>query len=248
MDTNLPAFSGDDGPGPLLIKARQVKAHDEYAALADAFAKISQSNYDAIKKGDGGFVQQIVSRFSGGQPGESESVPFQQFFFKVADDTGLEVTDYFVDFHVLDAKDQVEPTLTKQFDDFFKADFHTHSVNASCRVMMVDCAQMEDYAVLLKNADTPIGVHISGCSSAPNVTFLPGHCVIFDPVNPKPDEPSFLFPNTTTLVEIILVRQESDSLLSLLYADLKAASYPATVALIAPLTGRARLLVPKVQP
>jgi hypothetical protein len=30
-----------------------------------------------------------------------EGEPFQQFFFRVADDTGLAVDDYFIDFHVL---------------------------------------------------------------------------------------------------------------------------------------------------
>ena len=67
--------------------------------------------------------------------------------------------------------------------------------------------------------------------------------MVFDGANPIKAGPSFLYPNTTTLVEVTLVRKESDELLRLLDSDLNPVAY-LSKAIVAPSepTGRARLL------
>jgi hypothetical protein len=88
----------------------------------DTFRATSEHNYEAIKAAD-----------------PEEGKPFQQFFFRVADDTRIPVTDYFIDFHVLRQDNSVDADLTKLFDRTFDADVYTHSVDAACRIMMIDC-------------------------------------------------------------------------------------------------------------
>jgi hypothetical protein len=105
-----------------------VRTHSEYGTVAQEFAETSKRNYAAIR---------------GENPEEGD--PFQQFFFRVADDTGLAVTDYFIDFHVLKEDNSLDPDLTKLFDHTFKADVHTHSIDASCRVMMINCGQLTSF-------------------------------------------------------------------------------------------------------
>ncbi len=108
---------------------------------------------------------------------------------------------------------------------------------------MIDCGNLEGFAQRIIAAKGKVVFDITGCSAVPNVDFVQGHCVVFDGANPNPPGPSFLFPNTTTLVEVTLVRKESDALLCLLDSDLKPLALLAEPDKTPPrLTGRARLL------
>jgi hypothetical protein len=157
--------------------------------------------------------------------------------------TGLAVKDYFIDFHVLKEDNSLDPDLTKLFDSTFNANVHVHSVDTSCRVMMINCGQLSSFGNRLIAAKGKLVFDITGCSSVRNVDFVQGHCVIFDGAAPAKEGTTFLFPNTTTLVEVTLVRKESDELLCLLDADLNPVTFLVKVQDIAPvLTGRARLL------
>ena len=226
VQSNLKAFTDPDGPAALIKTALAVKNHGDYEAAAVTFQATSERNYQAIRQSDA-----------------EEAKPFQQFFFRIVDDTGLEVTDYFIDFHVLTQDNNVDADLTSLFDKTFTADIHTHSVNSACRAMMIDCGNLEGFAQRIIAAKGKVVFDITGCSSVPNVDFVQGHCVVFDGANPNPPGPSFLFPNTTTLVEVTLVRKESDALLCLLDSDLKPLALLAEADKTPPrLTGRARLL------
>ena len=226
VQSNLPSFIRADGPAGLIRRALSVKTHADYEAVAQEFRSTSERNYQAIKAADA-----------------DESRPFQQFFFRVSDDTGIEVTDYFIDFHVLKPDNSVDADLTKLFDSTFNADIYTHSVNTACRVMMIDCGNLESFSEKIVAAKGKVVFDITGCSSVPNVDFVQGHCVVFDGANPIKPGPTFLFPNTTTLVEVTLVRKESDELLRLLDSDLNPVTYLAKAEVAPPeLTGRARLL------
>jgi hypothetical protein len=226
VQTDLPAFGAADGPAGLLKKALSVKTHADFATVAQEFQSTSERNYQAIKAAD-----------------SDEAKPFQQFFFRVSDDTGIEVTDYFIDFHVLKPDNSVDADLTKLFDSTFNADVYTHSVNTACRVMMIDCGNLESFFKNIVAAKGKVVFDITGCSSVPNVDFVQGHCVVFDGANPIKPGPSFLYPNTTTLVEVTLVRKESDELLRLLDSDLNPVAYLSKAKVAPPEpTGRARLL------
>jgi hypothetical protein len=109
----------------------------------------SERNYRAIKAAD-----------------SDEAKPFQQFFFRVSDDTGIEVTDYFIDFHVLKPDNSVDADLTKLFDNTFNADVYTHSVNTACRVMMIDCGNLESFFKNIVAAKGKVVFDITGCSSS----------------------------------------------------------------------------------
>jgi pimeloyl-ACP methyl ester carboxylesterase len=200
VDANL-------GPERLLQIALAADTQADYAAAVAAFDQTSAANYASM---------------AGNPNGDT----FQQFFFKVSDDTGLPIDDYYLDFHVLDAQNVLDSDLTQAFDNFLKADFHTHSVDPSCRVMMINCSRLDEFVKRVVASNAKIAFIISARSPVPGVTYADGSCVIFESSAPtNPGDPSFLFPNTTTLVEITVVRQESDELLNLLDYKLTAFNY-----------------------
>jgi hypothetical protein len=109
--------------------------------------------------------------------------------------------------------------------------------------MMIDCGNLESFFKNIVAAKGKVVFDITGCSSVPNVDFVQGHCVVFDGADPIKPGPSFLYPNTTTLVEVTLVRKESDELLRLLDSDLNPIAYLSKAKVAPPEpTGRARLL------
>ena len=77
-------------------------------------------------------------------------------------------------------------------------------------------------------------------SSVKEVRYLPAFAIVFDELSNE-DEPTFLYENTTTLVEIVLNRVATDQILHLVNFDLKQLELPPTDASTSS-TGRARLL------
>ena len=221
------------GPARLLKLALNVNTEADYAAAVAAFDETSSANYAAMAT--------------------PIDIPYQQFFFKVIDDTGLPIDDYYLDFHVRNPDQSLNLDLTKAFDNFLKADFYTHSVDHSCRVMMINCERLDEYAKQLNAAKAQLVFSITALSPIPDVSYQEGWCVVFDSqAPPNADAPSFLFPNTTTLVEITVVRKESDNLLNILDYFLNPAAAMAAATLVQttatpPPTGRA-LLIAQNQP
>jgi hypothetical protein len=202
IDPNAPGFLATDGPGTLALQALTVTSNERYKEVYDLFKKAMESNY---------------SRTEG-----DERRCFQQFFFKVRDDVDLPVPDYFVDFHVVEKDGSPNEELTVRFDEYFKASFYRHSVDPSHRVMLVDCSKLEEFRDLLRQKGAKLMIEINGVSACPSVKYGPQKFEVYDPE--KKYEISFLHPNTTTLIDLVLNRQQMERMLVIRGADLQPAA------------------------
>ena len=208
--------SGPNSAGNLAVEAIQVKTLAEYAALAARFDQVLKQKY----AGD----------------------DYQQFFFRVMDDVGFAVADYYLDFYVLLPSGQVDQKLTAEFDKEFESEFTRHSADSSCRVLMLNVTNLKKYLQKLRQAQAKLVFDITAKSPNSQVKYLPGYAVVFDgAAAASSSAPTFLYPNTTTLVEIILNRVESDKVLHLLNHDLSKPPLPMAQPSTSP-TGRAALL------
>lgn len=206
------------GPGQWALKALGVDSAAKYAKFASECDAYTRKNYD----GD----------------------PFQQFFFNVRDDVGLAVPDFYIDFYAQLPDGSVHEKLTLEFDKSFEVEFYRHSADPSCRALLLNLARLRDYFKRLKAAKARLVFDVYAISPIKEVRYLPAYAVVFDEVTAADgDEPAFLFPNTTTLVEIVLNRLASDQVLHLVNFDLKALSLPPTAASTST-SGRARLMGP----
>lgn len=199
IEPSASGFLAPDGPGTLALEALKVKSNDDYKKACELFKTAMESNY---------------SRTEG-----DDSRCFQQFFFKVRDDVDLPVTDYFVDFYVVEKDGKPNEELTVRFDEYFKASFYPHSVDPSHRVMLVDCSQLEEFDQLLQQHSAKLMVEINGRNSCADIKYLSQRFEVYDP--DKDYEVYFLYPNTTTLVDIVLNRSQSDRMLQLKDVNLR---------------------------
>ena len=194
IDTDKPEFEAAFGPGPLVLKALAVKTVQEYEEAAAQFDDVSAKNYAAMDSED--------------------KERYQQFFFRVRDDVDCLVEDFFLDFFVLNERGEPDAELTAEFDANFESTFYTHSVNKAHRVMLVKYDQMAAYfnKLIQKRAKVAFNIHAKG--PLPNISYVEEDFVVFDGATVKQERTSFFFPNTTTLVDIVLNRVQSDKLLS----------------------------------
>ena len=204
------------GPGAWALKALEVRTRSQYARFAEECEEFTRRNYD----GD----------------------PFQQFFFNVQDDVGLPVRDFYIDFYAQLPDGSVHEKLTLEFDRSFEVEFYRHSAEPSCRALLLNLARLREYLKRLKAAEARLVFDVFAISPVKEVKYLPAFAVVFDETD-KDDEPTFLFENTTTLVQIVLNRVASDRVLHLVNFDLKQLELPATPASTSA-SGRARLLGP----
>ncbi len=103
-----------------------------------------------------------------------------------------------------------------EFDETFESQFYTHSDDPSCRVMMINCRKMEGFSKKLRQARARLVFDIEAKSPLPGIEFHKSFFVIFDGNGEeRREEPSFIYPNTTTLVDIVLNRRQSEKLLHL---------------------------------
>lgn len=202
------------GPGTWALRALTVDSVAKYRKLALEMDVFSRQSYD----GD----------------------PYQQFFFNVRDDVGLPVNDFYIDFYAQLADGSVHEKLTLEFDKSFEVEFYRHSADASCRALMLNLAQLRGYFKKLKAAKARLVFDVYAISAIKEVKYLPAFAVVFDNVAAA-DEPTFLYENTTTLVQIILNRVASDQVLHLVNFDLKPLALKPTDASTSA-SGRACLL------
>ncbi len=202
------------GPGKWALKALEVDSFESYAALGAEFSRYTQRAYE----GD----------------------PYQQFYFKVRDDVGMPVNDFFIDFYAQLEDGSVHQGLTLEFDRTFEAEFYRHSADHSCRALMLNLASLRQYFRRLKAAGARLVFDVTATSPCKDIKYLPGHAVIFDE-SVDDQGPTFLYENTTTLVEIVLNRIASDDVLHLVNFDLAQLKLPPTDATTTR-TGRASLL------
>jgi hypothetical protein len=138
---------------------------------------------------------------------------YQQFFFRVRDDAGMLVDDFYIDFHVATRDGQTHEDLTVQFDRDFETQIHKHSADASHRVFMVNCSRLREFDAALRQADAVLMLEITGHSSLPDVRYELSRFLAYDPMAAlAPGDPILLFPNTTTLVDVILNRKQTDKI------------------------------------
>jgi hypothetical protein len=195
INHDAPGFLDTWGPGTWAIKALEsVKDGPSYQELAHQFRTVNQENHARAPEKDQG--------------------RYQQFFFRVRDDVGLDVDDFYVDFHVVGRDGRPDPDLTLRFDEDFETTFYRHSASGAHRVMMLDCRQLDEFATRLGRAGARLVLEITGASHLPDVHYVLSTYDVFDPARPrKPGEPTMLCANTTTLVDVILNRRQTDTLL-----------------------------------
>lgn len=207
------------GPGKWALQALTVSSRAQYSKFANECAAFTRRTYD----GD----------------------PYQQFFFNVRDDVGLPIRDYYIDFYAQLADGSVHEALTLEFDRAFELEFYRHSAEPACRALLLNLAQLREYFKKLKSAKARLVFDVCATSPIKEVRYLPGFAVVFDEASDD-GGPSFLFENTTTLVEIVLNRVATDQVLHLVDYELDPLKLPPTGASTST-SGRARLIGPAPQ-
>ncbi len=195
IDPTASGFLGDWGPGTWAVRAlERVKSLESYVELAHEFRTVTKENYARAEAKDQG--------------------RYQQFFFRVRDDVGLDVHDFFIDFHVVGPDGRTHEELTVRFDEDFETQFYRHSASGAHRVMMLDCRKLGEFAARLTRKRAKLVVEITGVSNVPDVHYLVSTYDAYDPQQPlAKDEPMLLCEHTTTLVDVVLNRVQTDKLL-----------------------------------
>jgi hypothetical protein len=218
-------FDAPNGPGTLALEALGVTDLASYEAIGRRFAAACEDNYRMMP--------------------EERQDAYQQFFFRVRDDVDQIVDDYFIDFYVATRDGHAHADLTIFFDENFEVRVTRHSVAASHRVFLMNCAKLSEFHQRLRAADALLMLEITGSSSFPDVRYEKSQFVAFDPnADLAPGEPTLLKANTTTLVDVVLNRRQADRLLVVKDFNLTVIVETAE-ARVGTLTGRAELVVPE---
>jgi pimeloyl-ACP methyl ester carboxylesterase len=234
IDPTMAGYTDADGPGAVAVEVlKNPTTLEGFVASAERFDEACERNYKRL-------------------PAERQE-RFQQFFFRVRDDVDQLVEDYFVDFHVVDAAGNPHEDLTVRFDEDFKTTVYLHSATRSHRVFMMNCTKLHEFDAALRAAGAHLVLEVTGESPLPDVHYTPSSFVAYDPaVEPGTGEPVLLHPNTTTLVDVILNRIQTDKLLVIRIAAEMGLTPAVAVAVVeavakpAP-TGRAALVARRIQ-
>jgi hypothetical protein len=176
-------------PLELLKEAKQVSSVSSYKELAKGFQNKTDQYSSSPLRGI-----------------------YQQFFFKIIDDTGLEVTDYFIRFLVYDlhvSQEEEDKDLTKEFRKKFGSgtEFYIHSVNPAYRVLMLDIKSVQKFIENDLSDNKQIKLEVIAKSPYFGVSLQTMKFTIYDSRFQNEPQPSFFYPHTTTLVEIVLDRK-----------------------------------------
>ncbi|MCC6989340.1 MAG: hypothetical protein IT181_10100 [Acidobacteria bacterium] len=197
IDPECAGFANPDGPGGVATSIlRAATTADSYRQWVTQFDALSDTHHARL-------------------PSERQA-KFQQFFFRVRDDIDQAVEDYFVDFHVAGPTGEPHAALTEQFDELFETQVHVHSKAKSHRVFWMNCSELATFDAALRATGARLMLEISGKSTLPDVRYDVSTFVAYDPAVPlAPGAPVLMAPNTTTLVDVILNRAQTDRLLSI---------------------------------
>jgi hypothetical protein len=201
-DAANPSLPNTWRPLDLLKRAKEVDTPNSYKLVSQEFNVITQSYIEPKKDID-------------------EEGIFQQFFFKVTDDTGQDIPDFFILFLVYN-NDSVtgmrseNKELTENFRSRFgsKTDFHIHSVDSSHGMLMLDITRVEDFVKNRLFDGQQIVLRVIAKSPYNGVTFPESQYIIFEKGNPSMSAIQFFAPFTTTLVNVVLGRQIDETVLS----------------------------------
>lgn len=193
IDPNTAGFLDPLGPGTWAVAAlQQVKDDASYGRVAARARELTEQNYQRLDPKDQG--------------------RYQQFFFRVRDDVDLDVNDFYVDFRVVNADASRHDELTLRFVNDFSANFYRHSASGAHRVMMLDCRELGAFAADLRQARAKLVLEVTGVSHLPDVFYQVGRYDAYDPAAPPRPGPMLLCANTTTLVNVVLNRRQTDKL------------------------------------
>jgi hypothetical protein len=190
-----PGFMEPDGPGGMalaILKGKKTTTLAEYQEMARTFDEVSERNYARMP--------------------QERRTRYQQFFFRVRDDVDQLVEDYFIDFYVLGKDNKPHEQLTLKFDEDFQSQITTHSTTKSHRVVMMNCSKLDEFHQALKVEGAKLILEVTGVSALPDVRYMKSTFVAYDPLAPPTGDPDLLRPNTTTLVDVILNRTQTDRL------------------------------------
>lgn len=208
VDPGTKGFKEDVGPLALKVLDK-VKSPRTYKAVLPDFTNVTDASYEAY----------------GALRRSEHKDQYQQFFFRVRDDVDLKVDDWFMDFSVWTPKKTANgritwgkkphAKLTKQFDREFESQFYRHSDDSSCRTLMLNCTKLESFKAELISEKSTLVLNISARSNVRGVRYRRGQFFVADGSGffPRKDKFQFMYPNTTTLVDVILDRLQPDSML-----------------------------------
>lgn len=170
---------------------------DDFEALIDHLKAVTAETYAATRK-----------------------PKYQQFIIRAVDDHDAPVRDYTLAFSVCE-KQSGKPLagplelFSAEVHKMMVDGIHTHSEDSSYRRLHVNVDAVQEQ---LKKAEDAAGKPVMLCLNM----FIPAvdrgiyydndnlrQIVLFDPTAPKGDYPSFLYPNTTTLLEMKVSRDTS---------------------------------------
>jgi hypothetical protein len=77
---------------------------------------------------------------------------------------------------------------------------------------MMNCSNLGEFHQSLKAENARLVLEVTGVSALPDVKYMKSTFVAYDPSAPPTGDPDLLFPNTTTLVDVILNRTQTDKL------------------------------------
>ena len=179
----------------LLKEVIKVESKEEYSIMANVFDETNKSNYDKPDLT------------------EEQKTIYQQFFFVVKDDLDNIIDDYFIDFVVYDRNNKVNRQLTrecqKQFDN--NKSWSANSANTGYRVLMINHQEISNFFQKVQQNKCHIKILVEAPSISRDIKFIEGESQIF----PTNSGTNFLFPNVTTLVEIVIDRNQNNKILSI---------------------------------
>lgn len=205
IEANKAPFKRRIGPKSLVKKAMSVNSSHEYSEVAEKFREINEKNY---LKAEGRYKDK-----------------YQQFFFSARDDVDRSVEDYYIHFYVDngltgDKKNELSK-LSHEIDDQLNKKYYKHSADPSCRVLMLKLNSLSEMQATLNQSKARLIMEVSAASPLPNISYKTGTFVVYDGTKKDGEGTSFLYPNTTTLVDLILNRQQTDKLINLKDHNLK---------------------------
>jgi hypothetical protein len=187
---------GDGEVLNLFKQAYQVNSLESYQAVSQVFSEFTKSKHNSS------------------QANQQNKQRFQQLFFKVKDDVDFDVIDFFIDF-VVYRNNQLDTALTEEIDKHFDNDgnWYSHSVDKSCKVLLVDYDKLNSFFNRVVSNQATVVLNITAKSISNEINFDRFNCPIVSFDNISNQTINFLYPNTTTLVEIILNRGQHSNIL-----------------------------------
>lgn len=172
-------------------------------------------------------IQQHLENVTGDTYRVREKPVFQQFILHAIDDQDAPIYDFTIEFMLVKAtktKDTIVPKTRlseleldygQRVHEALMEEIHTNDTDSSYRRFLVNISKikgiMEEAKQAIKeNVALSMRVYVPEIDKGIRYdTTTLQNIVLFDPSNPKPELPSFFYPNTTTLIELKVDRMTS---------------------------------------